>query len=136
MTEGQRLPSEQSLANAYGVSRPVVREALARLRADGIIVSRHGSGSYVRHQPATDFMRLAPIGGVADLLRAYEYRAAIEGEVAWLAAERRTEADLAVLSKALKEMQRALEEREIGAEADMRFHRGVAAATKNPLFDV
>src|SRR5690606_8438842 len=51
MTEGQRLPSEQSLANAYGVSRPVVREALARLRADGIIVSRHGSGSYVRHQP-------------------------------------------------------------------------------------
>ncbi|VGO10049.1 Transcriptional regulator, GntR family [plant metagenome] len=135
LPEGERLPAESEMAETFGVSRPVIREALARLRADGVIVSRHGSGSYVQRKPAVDFLQLAPIGGVADLLRAYEYRVALEGEVAWLAAERRTETDLRLLSAALKDMRAAMDERRVGAEADLRFHRAIAAATKNPLFE-
>lgn len=135
LPSGERLPSESVLADTFGVSRPVIREALARLRADGVIVSRHGSGSYVQRKPAVDFLRLAPMGGVADVLRAYEYRVALEGEAAWLAAERRTETDLRALAAALKDMHTALEQGKVGAEADLRFHRAVAAATKNQLFE-
>ncbi len=135
LPEGQRLPAESELATLFGVSRPVIREALARLRADGVIVSRHGSGSYVQRKPTVDFLRLAPLGGMADVLRAYEYRVALEGEVAWLAAERRTETDLRHMSAALRDMQQALLRQELGAEADLRFHRAIATATKNPLFE-
>jgi len=135
LPEGEKLPPESALSDTFGVSRPVIREALARLRADGVIVSRHGSGSYVQRKPTVDFLRLAPLGGMADVLRAYEYRVALEGEAAWLAAERRTETDLRHLAAALKEMQEALEARKIGTEADLRFHRAVAVATKNQLFE-
>ncbi|MEI2415595.1 FadR/GntR family transcriptional regulator [Orrella sp. JC864] len=135
LPEGQKLPPESELAALFGVSRPVIRQALARLRADGVIVSRHGSGSYVQRRPAVDFLRLAPLGGMADVLRAYEYRVALEGEVAWLAAERRTETDLRQMATAVREMKQALQARELGAEADLRFHRAIATATRNPLFE-
>ena len=132
---GEKLPSESQLADMFGVSRPVIREALARLRADGVVMSRHGSGTFVQRKPAVDFLQLAPLGEMADVLRAYEYRVALEGEAAFLAAERRTETDLRHLAVALKDMQQALEDGKIGAEADLRFHRAIAVATKNQLFE-
>ncbi|HSO08224.1 MAG TPA: FadR/GntR family transcriptional regulator [Pelomicrobium sp.] len=133
--EGKRLPSEPRLAEAYGVSRPVVREALSRLRADGVVVSRHGSGSYVQRRPAPEFLRLAPIGSVADLMRCFEVRMALEGEAAALAAARRSDDDLAEMQAALDELERVIVEREVGVEADIRFHNAVARATANLLFE-
>jgi DNA-binding FadR family transcriptional regulator len=133
--EGGRLPSEPKLAEAYGVSRPVVREALSRLRADGVVVSRHGSGSYVQRRPAPDFVRLAPIGSVADLMRCFEVRIALEGEAAALAAARRSEADVAEMQAALAELERVIAAREVGVEADIRFHNAIARATANALFE-
>lgn len=76
--EGDKLPLESALSDIFSVSRSVIREVLARLRANGVIVSRHGSGSYVQRKPAVDVLRLAPLGDMANVLRAYEYRVAME----------------------------------------------------------
>src|SRR6202047_540281 len=63
---GERLPSESQLGAKYAVSRAVVREALVRLQAEGVAVTRRGAGTYVQRPPGREFLRLAPIGGVAD----------------------------------------------------------------------
>lgn len=134
LPEGKRLPAETELAAAFGVSRPVVREALSRLRADGVIVSRRGSGSFVQRRPSREFLSLAPIGGIADLMRCFEFRIAVEGEAAALAATRRTDEDLAELAAALVELGDAIEQRSVGTQADLRFHRAIAVASRNRLF--
>lgn len=132
--EGSRLPSEFDLCSAFGVSRPVVREALFRLQADGIIVSQRGAGSYVRKRPSPEIVRLAPIGGLAELVRCMELRSAVEGDAAYMAAVRRTDDDLAMMATALDDMRTAFEAREVGNEADYRFHQAIANACGNELF--
>lgn len=134
LTEGSKLPAEEKLAKQFSVSRPVVREALLRLRSDGIIVSRHGSGSYIQHRPQKEFFDFAPVGGVADLMRCFEYRIALEGEAAWLAARRRTTTDLKAIADALHAMDKAAASRVVASDWDVKFHRAVAVATKNELF--
>lgn len=131
---GTKLPSEADLAKQFGVSRPVVREALRHLRSDGVIISRHGSGSYVQKRPKKAFFDFAPIGGIADLMRCYEYRIALEGEAASLAARRRTTADLKTINDALRALDEALASREAAADSDTRFHKAIATATRNELF--
>ena len=135
LSENDRLPSEAELSRMFGVSRPVVREALTQLRSDGLVVSRQGSGTYVRRRPPRDFMRLAPIGSVAELLRCYEVRIALESEAAALAAERRTPAHLDAIRQALDQLASAVESGAVGTEADLRFHASVAAASGNPWFE-
>jgi len=130
----KKLPTETALAESYGVSRPVVRDALARLRADGIVASRQGSGTHVLRVPASDFMAIAPAGSIADLMRAFEFRTALEGEAAAIAAERRSERDLKELRHALKDLEQAIKRGELGTDADLRFHNTIADATGNPFF--
>lgn len=130
----KKLPTETDLAETYGVSRPVVRDALARLRADGIVASRQGSGTHVLRMPAPGFMAIAPAGSIADLMRSFEFRVALEGEAAGLAAERRSERDLKELRSALKELELAIKQGKLGTDADMRFHNTIADATGNPFF--
>ena len=96
-----RLPSETELARRFGASRPVVREALARLREDGVIVSRQGSGSYVKRRPDPAVLRFVPVGSIADVQRCFEFRAGLEGAAAALAAERWEDADIAEIRRAL-----------------------------------
>jgi GntR family transcriptional regulator, transcriptional repressor for pyruvate dehydrogenase complex len=134
LPEGEKLPAETQLASSFGVSRPVVREALSRLRADGVIVSRRGSGSYVQRKPSAQFLSLAPIGGIADLMRCFEFRIALEGETAALAATRRSDKDLAEMQAALREMNGSIRNKTVGTAADIRFHNAVAMASKNKLF--
>lgn len=131
---GARLPSEPQLSRALGVSRPVVRQALARLRADGVIASRQGAGSFVLRRPQADFLDCAPRGSIAELLRCFEWRLAVEGEAAALAAARRSPADLALIERAEADMADAFAAGRIGAEVDIAFHRAIAAATQNALF--
>ncbi len=132
---GQRLPSEARLAERFGVSRPLVREALARLRDHGLVRSRRGSGSFVRHQPSEAVLSLAPIGSVADIQRCFEFRTALEGRAAGLAAERHDARDLARIDAAVAELERLTETDELGVDADFAFHRAVAAATRNAYFE-
>jgi DNA-binding FadR family transcriptional regulator len=131
---GDRLPSESHLGAEYGVSRAVVREALARLQADGVTVTRRGAGTYVQRQPGREFLRLAPIGGIADLMRCFEFRVALEGEAASLAAQRRTDDDLRSIEAAFQQLNSVNAAGELGVEEDIQFHAAIAAASRNQLF--
>ena len=126
-----RLPAEAVLARRFGASRPVIREALARLRDDGIIVSRQGSGSYVRRRPDDAVLRFLPVSSIADIQRCFEFRAGLEGAGAALAAVRAEERDLEEIRAALDALERCIATRQIGVEADERFHLAVAKATQN-----
>lgn len=129
-----RLPSETELAMRFGASRPVVREALARLRDDGIIVSRQGSGSYVKRRPDVAVLRLAPGGSIDDIQRCFEFRHGLEGSAAGLAAERWEEPDLSEMRGAFDALEMAIRNGELGVEADERFHAAIARATHNPYY--
>ena len=93
--EGERLPTEHALAERFETSRPTVREALARLRADGIIVTRHGSGTTVARRPDPDVRRFAPLETLSDIRRCYEFRIVTEAGGAALAAQQADSDDVA-----------------------------------------
>lgn len=130
---GERLPAEQALADLYGVSRNVVREAISRLRADGLVQSRQGVGAFVARAQGTGVLRFD-----AELLsdrttfgNVFELRAILEIQTAGLAAERRSDADLAAIAHAYERMVRESEGEAGGVDADLDFHRAVARATGN-----
>ncbi|MBI5067299.1 MAG: FadR family transcriptional regulator [Deltaproteobacteria bacterium] len=125
-----RLPAEQALSTTLGVSRTVLREALAQLKADGVLVSRKGSGVYVSATPAGNAFRLPAVGGEPERLReVFELRYYAETGAAELAAARRGPADLRRLQAALRAMRARG-----AAAADAAFHRAIAVATQNPHF--
>ena len=126
-----RLPSETELAQRFGASRPVVREALARLCDDGIIVSRQGSGSYVKRRPDIAVLRFVPVSSIADIQRCFEFRHGLEGIAAALAAERWEDSDLAEIRSAFDALETATGDAKLGVEADERFHMAIAKATHN-----
>lgn len=129
---GDRLPTEHRLAAHFGVSRTVIREAVGRLKADGLVVSRQGSGVFVaRNPPAVPFRIDRNMVSVLELV---ELRMGFDVEAAGLAAERRTNDQLQVMSKALDEMASAIDRGHDGVDADMAFHRAVCIATGNPYF--
>ncbi|MEP3428294.1 MAG: FadR/GntR family transcriptional regulator [Roseibium sp.] len=131
---GGKLPTEHVLSEEMGVSRPVLRQALKQLREDDVIVSRQGSGSYVKRRPEGAVLDFAPVGSIADIQRTFEFRAAVEGEAAFLAAQRRTDTDLQELRDALKELDRCVREGELGVAADEVFHVAVCNAADNKYF--
>jgi GntR family transcriptional repressor for pyruvate dehydrogenase complex len=130
---GGRLPTEKSLGESFGVSRAVVREAIAGLKADGLIETRQGSGARVVEAPKTLNLRFWQGEGPAlgELRDIYELRAMVEGTVAELAARRRNRGDVAAMRRCLKAMQAALAAGGDGSEADDDFHIAIAAATRN-----
>ena len=143
---GDKLPPEKALAASLGVSRPVIREALARLKADGRVESRQGSGAYVadRNKIAAFCFadsRTASATGNSTAVDAYqsdtaeremlELRQIVESGAAELAAARRCEADVANIRAAVAAMDAALESRSDGSNADDAFHNAIAVATHN-----
>lgn len=129
-----RLPSESELAGRFAVSRPVVREALGRLREDGVIVSRQGSGSYVTKQPDAAVLQFAQMGSLADVQRCFEFRAGHEAAAAALAAERWQEDDLQRLVSTLRALDRCVKGGDVGITEDRLFHEAVALATRNEYY--
>ena len=132
--ENSRLPAEGALAERFGVSRPVVREALARLRDDGLIVSRQGSGSYVTAQPARAVRALAPLSSISDMQRCFEFRVGVEGDAAYQAALRRSEADIAQLRTAFAALDDVVRRNALGVTEDYNFHLAVCLATHNRFY--
>ncbi len=126
-----RLPSETELAQRFGASRPVVREALARLRDDGIIISRQGSGSYVKRRPDIAVLRFVPVSSIADIQRCFEFRHGLEGIAAALAAERWEDGDMAEIRAAFDALEASTKDFKLGVDADERFHLAIAEATHN-----
>lgn len=131
---GQRLPTEAELAAEFGVSRPTVREALARLRDDDLVDSRKGSGSWVKRQPHRAVLRYAPVASIGDLQRLLVFRAAVEPKAAALAAERRTEAQLEAIDRAIERLEALTRAGQVATEADMDLHLQIAEASGNRYF--
>ena len=131
-----KLPTETNLAERLGVSRPVVRTALARLRDQGIVRSQKGSGSFVERGPEPGALVFPAVRTVADLQRCYEFRVTVELQTAWLAAQRHTPDSLAAIEQALERVDLALStgNARLGSDLNFAFHRAVARATHNPYF--
>lgn len=132
--EGERLPSEAELAQMNQVSRPVVREALARLRDDGLVRSHRGAGSFVKRRPDRGMLDFAPLESLADMQRCFEFRAALEGESARLAAQNADSSALQDIERALQRLEKSIHAGELGVDADFGFHLAVARATNNRFF--
>ncbi|MDR1535011.1 MAG: FadR family transcriptional regulator [Planctomycetota bacterium] len=134
-TEGSRLPSEGDLARQFGVSRPVVREALAMLRDDGIIHSRRGAGSFLTRVPDSRVLTFTPIKDLEDIQRCYDFRYVLEGEIAYRAAMRHDAHDKKNMQKAFDAQDDPGVKPGIGElEVDLNFHLAIAKATHNRFF--
>lgn len=132
---GDQLPTEAAMAATAGVSRTVVREAVASLRAAGLVETRQGAGAFV----LPHVRRPAGLPGIEpnqleDIIAVLELRLAVEVEAAALAAARRTPEDIAHLDEALAAFEADHDHEDSGLDADLDFHQAVAAATKNPYF--
>ena len=133
---GQKLPTESQLTETFGVSRTVIREAMATLAADGLVESRQGAGVFVRDRPSLAFGSIGQeIGNKISLaLNVLEVRMGIEIESAGLAAMRRNNAQEAEIQEAFFEFERLLALDEATGKTDFAFHRAIAAATNNPFY--
>lgn len=137
MRPGEKLPTEHFLAKALGVSRSVVREAIAHLRNEGLVETRQGVGAFVTEPQARPIRigqdDLADRQSFRDL---FQLRVPLEIEAAALAALHHTAEDLARIDETLARMSGAEKWTEEGIVADLAFHRAVAAATGNEYFSI
>ncbi|MFH5776577.1 FadR/GntR family transcriptional regulator [Paracoccus sp. NGMCC 1.201697] len=133
---GQRLPTEQAIMEATGVSRTIVREALATLRAKGMITTRQGLGAFVSSDPVSRAFSItsSDLESIDDVLHVIELRIGIETEAAGLAALRHTDEDLARMEGRLDAMDDAIRANLYGAEEDYAFHRSILLASGNPYY--
>jgi len=133
---GERLPTEQALAQAHGVSRTVVREAVHQLKSRGLLRSRQGLGVFVAPEPPHRPLSFdtGVLGSMEAVVQVREVRRALEGEIAALAAERATRARIAALRAALRAIDRTVAAGGDGVAEDLAFHRALAEATGNPQF--
>lgn len=138
-----KLPSEHELARSFEVSRPVVRDALKRLRDDGVIYSRQGAGSFVLGPDAAESAAAAasdiaplftPAQTIADIQRCFEFRETIESETAALAACRRNQALLDELAAILRRLEHATTDHVHRDDIDLEFHLAIARAANNQYF--
>jgi GntR family transcriptional regulator, transcriptional repressor for pyruvate dehydrogenase complex len=131
-----RLPTEQELMASFGVSRTVVREAIAALRSEGLVVTRQGSGAYVAADASRVPFRITVDGAsaIGDVLQIMELRLAIELEAAAIAAERASAQQVAAIRRALAGIDQAIARGEGAVKEDFDFHRSIAEATGNPHF--
>lgn len=130
----QRLPSENELAAEFDVSRPIVRDALERLRKEGLIYSRQGAGSFVRTRTDQRTLGFSPVETIADIQRCYEFRLTIEPDSAFYAARRRNSEMMARIGAALDLLSDATRQQRHREDADFAFHLAVSEATNNHYY--
>jgi GntR family transcriptional repressor for pyruvate dehydrogenase complex len=131
-----RLPTEIKMAEEFGVSRTVVREAISRLKSEGLVETRQGSGTAVLDPRSSAAFRLtAPDSNPADgVLRIIELRCGIEAQMAALAASRRTASEMGDIKRSLKAIDRAVANGGDGVKEDLEFHMAISRATRNPYY--
>jgi GntR family transcriptional repressor for pyruvate dehydrogenase complex len=132
---GDKLPTEARLVEQFEVSRTVVREAVSRLKSLGLVDSRQGSGVFVSQQ-----LPFAPLhfevqhtASQEAVVQMVEVRRALEAEVAALAAERRGAGDILAIQQAVQALDAAVQAGGNGVDEDVKFHRAIADATRNPF---
>ncbi|WJF92184.1 FadR/GntR family transcriptional regulator [Paraburkholderia bonniea] len=133
---GGKLPTEAMLAQQFGVSRTVIREAISRLKNEGVVEPRQGSGVFVLAQGSVRPLRIdsAEAAEAGSVLHLLALRRAIEAEAASEAALRCTRAGLKKIETALAAIDKAVRQGRDGVAEDVAFHRAIAAATGNPYF--
>lgn len=135
LAPGEKLPTEAAVMAEYGVSRTVVREAISRLQAAGLVSTRHGVGTFVSEAPAPDEpgFRIRPnqLGTLQEVIALLELRIGIETEAAALAAQRRTDEQLLSMRRVLDDLADAIDHGEDAVAADFQFHLEIARATHN-----
>jgi len=134
---GDRLPPERTLAEQLGVSRPSLREAIQKLAARGMLVSRQGGGTYVTDQLDSGFADpwQEMIGKHPELHRdVLEFRRMLEGTVAELAAARATDADRERIGRIFGQIEASYSNVEVTSKFDVQFHQAIADAAHNALF--
>ncbi len=131
-----RLPTEHALMDAFGVSRTVVREAIAALRADGLVETRRGAGAFVAADPRQRPFRIDPneLESIQQVVDVMELRICVELEAAGLAAQRRSVADVVNLKRTCREFAAAVNGGNEAVDLDFKFHAAIGAATGNPYF--
>ncbi|GAA1915044.1 FadR/GntR family transcriptional regulator [Nocardioides hwasunensis] len=134
LAPGAKLPSEAELIDEYAVSRTVVREAVTRLRAEGLVETQHGRGSFVLAVPesSTFSVESSTIRTHADVMAMLDFRIGVESEAAALAARHHAPSDVAAIEAAMAGFTRAGHEGAV--EADFAFHLAIAQATGNRFY--
>ncbi|WP_299055858.1 FadR/GntR family transcriptional regulator [uncultured Nocardioides sp.] len=134
LAPGTRLPSEAELIETYGVSRTVVREAVGQLRAEGLVETHQGRGSFVLAvpEPSTFSLESSAIRSQHDVLAMIDFRLGVECEAAALAARAITPESAEAVRAALAQLETAAPSDAV--EADFAFHRAIAAATGNRFY--
>ncbi|CAM3848788.1 FadR/GntR family transcriptional regulator [Roseateles saccharophilus] len=133
---GDKLPTEAAIMEEFEVSRTVVREAISKLQAAGLVETRHGIGTFVLGPGDGPSFKITPeqFSTLQDVIAVLELRIGLETEAAGLAAQRRTADNLAVMRRALDAVIAAVEAGEDSVGPDFQFHLEVARATQNSHF--
>ena len=133
---GVKLPTEAAIMEEFEVSRTVVREAISKLQAAGLVETRHGIGTFVIGPGDAPSFKITPeqFSTLQDVIAVLELRIGLETEAAGLAAQRRTADNLAALRKALDAVIAAVEAGQDSVAADFQFHLEIARATQNSHF--
>ena len=131
---GDKLPTQAALVKQFLVSRTVVREAVSRLKSLGLVDSRQGSGVYVK-EPGFSPLNFGARSAVSKqaVVQMVELRRALEAEVAELAAQRRSQADIKRIRKSIVLLDKAVLAGGDGVEEDVQYHRAIAEAARNPF---
>jgi GntR family transcriptional regulator, transcriptional repressor for pyruvate dehydrogenase complex len=130
----QKLPSEKELSEQFDVSRPIVREALERLRKEELIFSRQGAGSFVRMRSEPRALGFPPVETIADIQRCYEFRLTIEPDAAYHASLRRNEVAIAAIRDVVDLLSSATDQQRHREDADFAFHISIADASNNHYY--
>ena len=132
---GEKLPSENTLISEFGVSRTVVRAALTRLQAEGLVETERGRGSFALTPPQEGTTAgTRPVVSIEDRVHLLEFRMGVEAEAAALAARNHTDRQLKALQKALEDFTASVEHPAHAMKSDYEFHHAVASASGNPFY--
>lgn len=135
LTPGSQLPTEQEMIAAIGVSRTVIREAVAALRADRLVVTRQGVGAFVADQVRRPYrVDFDERSSLRDVLNVMELRTGVEVAAAGLAAERASLAQIKKIADRFAAINAAIGRGETAVDQDFAFHCEIADATGNPQF--
>ena len=136
LPSGAQLPSEQAMAISFGVSRTVIREAVSRLKSEGLIDTKQGRGAFVRIDRTDVPFRIGidPRNPLPSLLHILELRRGLDAEIAALAAVRRRRDQMSGIARALSNIEKASKAGKDAVAEDLKFHLSIAEATRNPFF--
>lgn len=133
---GQKLPSSKYIETQAGVSRSVVREAVAQLKAEGILTSRQGVGVFVAEKPADNTFKInaSEFACIHDAIKILELRKAVETEMCAMSAQKRTSTQLAKIEACFDMISQKNHQKQDSIQEDFAFHKAIAEAADNPYF--